>query len=392
MAHTQIPLLVRIWKESLSRFHPAHLLRRGIRRRLIGRIDPGASALFWGKASHAFYKTWAKTKSEHPFLVLSPEPPPSDLKGGRWIQGEHPLPGEGSFQAGEALLDFMDSLRRLGARRLQVFLSGGASSLAWVRPASLSRKDLQARLLKIYSSSQNIEEINRRRSELCLLKGGGSARWLRRLAPQVRANVNLVSDVFPFGPEVVGSGPFWESGIHHYVLADNSDFVRKYCQIAQRAGLPVLSARSGILGSWESWIRRISFQVHKAMTCREEKLLIWGGEPSISLPPFQCRGEGGRQTHLALALVIEFHPLIASGQLEILAASTDGSDGNSGASAAFLDSMRIYAVSLKDAKTALRNYNSASVLKKCGALIPQTQTGTNLQDVLVLKWSPFKTS
>lgn len=307
----------------------------------------------------------------------------------RWIQGEHPIPGPGSLAAGAELLEFFDALGRKKTRRLTVFLSGGASSLAWVKPAELSLEDLQARLFKLYRSALDIRALNQKRSRLCRLKQGGAARWLHRLAPRVRARVLVISDVAPFGPEVVGSGPFYDATggtapIPHRLIADNRVWVQSCVRRIEDAGGRLLFAESGWKGPWQQWTRRIGALL------RREGFLVIGGEPQVALP--RSHGSGGRMSHLALSLACEHWEEIRAGELQILCASSDGIDGHSRSAGAWVRPSTLRSVRNPHVLLgALTRFDSAEFLREHSALLPSPADGmspSNVQDLVLIRTRP----
>lgn len=386
--------MLKIWRSSIQDISPESLLFRGQR----GLETGQEAAIFWGKAAARSHAAWLRARPDAgsapaPALVISPlsrdqaDPRNPLPPGTRWIQGEHPIPGPGSLRAGAALLEFFDGIHRLGVSRLRIFLSGGASSLAWVPPASVSLEELRRRLEALYDQGLDIRELNRRRSALCALKAGGAARWLRRLAPRVEARVELISDVHPFGPEVVGSGPFTGSDIPHRIVIANPGWVEIAARRCRSAGLNVRLARSVAWGDWREWVRRIAPRVSElsgSPGTRGDDCVIAGGEPAIALP--RRRGKGGRMTHLAAALGAELLPLLRQGRVELLCASSDGSDGDSGAAGAFIGRAQALAAPRASRwSSAVNGFRSAELLEEIGALIPGLDTGTNVQDLLIAR-------
>ena len=279
-----------------------------------------------------------------------------------------------SVEMGGRLLEFFDYLKRVDCRKLDVYLSGASSSLAWLPPPDLSFLQLRMKLQKLHEAGLPIGELNRRRSRLCGLKGGGAARWARALAPGLEIHVRVISDVLPFGMDAVGSGPFWDGRTAHQLITSNERWVREIIRIARAGGLPVRS-EAGWVAPWTEWVKKIE-------RMRAPGLLVLGGEPTVRLPPGSPKG--GRQTHLAAALLNRFRNELAAGRVEILCASSDGVDGSSGAAAVLLE--RLPNVFARNAiQGAIRKHRAAEFLREAGALIPARETGTNVQDaVLVL--------
>ena len=105
-------MLLTLWKKSLDEINPSRVLP----------AVSNEAVLYWGKVAQACFEA-RPPKAGYPFYV---------------VQGEHPFPGDNSFRAGAEILDFFDSLRRMKINQLRVFLSGGASSMAWIKPSRIS--------------------------------------------------------------------------------------------------------------------------------------------------------------------------------------------------------------------------------------------------------------
>jgi hydroxypyruvate reductase len=381
--------LVRLVSSAISRFSASSLV---FDTRLSRGLSAGDAVLCWGKA--ALFTRAALGSIAGPSLVITPRGTDvrflSESSSADWIcEGEHPLPGAGSFAAGQALLEFFSYLGRATSgpvRRLHVFLSGGASSLAWVKPAHLSERALQERLRALLLSGLSIRQLNRERSKLCALKAGGSARLLRRLAPHVDVQVRLISDVLPYGPEVVGSGPFWGEGISHVVDADAAMCAGELARLAHQEDIPLLGLYVGWVDSADRWVARIERDVRQALSRGRSGLFIYGGEPAIRISSSAASPSGGRLTHLSLMLAHRLRDELAHGKVELLARATDGLDGASGSAGVYLHSSVARSLSApQEIRKALRTFHTAPLLRSAGALLSPEPTGTNLQDFLLIR-------
>lgn len=403
-AQLSFPVLP-LWQEALRSVDPAARIQDLMHGN--PRWKPEAW-IFWGKASRSGWGALQQFRESAParqklpgssfntpILVISPDPAPvprERLGSTWWIQAEHPLPGPGSFRAGAALIEFIESLSRLGISRLQIELSGGASSLAWLKPARLSAERLQQELQDLYRSSLSIQELNRRRAQLCALKAGGAARWLRNFAPKTQARVGVLSDVYPYGPEVVGSGPFWDGKLPHTVWGDLGTALHAARSAALHRNWPVLECLALEPRAVEAWATQLSDQVQKHQARGSPGVLIYGGEPKLRLPELRAPVRGGRQTHLAGLLALELlsrHRVGAVPSIELLCASTDGVDGISGGAGAKIDVQLFRRLAQspglrRELAQSLRRFDSAAFWERHGALLPLQATGTNVQDLVLI--------
>ena len=110
------------------------------------------------------------------------------------------------------------------------------------------------------------------------------------------------------------------------------------------------------------------------------QLCVWGGESTVQLPPQP--GYGGRNQHLALAAA---RLLAGHGDLLLLAAGTDGSDGVSVDAGALVDAETCARLALAelDADRCLRAADSGRALAASGDLVHTGPTGTNVGDLVI---------
>ncbi len=378
-----------LYNKALARFEPRFLFTPKT-------LRSGDAVLCWGKAA---LETWRAlgAPEDRPALVVFPrEQAPPGVKALAHVlaPGEHPFPGEGSFRAGERMIGFFERLREERVRRLRVFLSGGASSLAWVLPAGLGRRELRIALEGALASGRTIRDINEERGGLCALKAGEAARILRTLCPGIEIDVQVISDVYPFGLETVGSGPFFAREhlgrkLHHACVADSAMLGEAIAAGARREGMRVLARHWGRTWSAEEWAARARREIGRS---RGASPVLWvaTGEPSVTIPrariPAAARpGSGGRLSHLALCLARELAPLSKTREIELLCRATDGKDGNSGSSGSWMDGPAMGSLGAGEIRRALTGFRSAGLLREAGVLIPEAPSVTNLQDVVMIR-------
>ena len=103
---------------------------------------------------------------------------------------------------------------------------------------------------------------------------------------------------------------------------------------------------------------------------------IWGGEPTVILPPKP--GIGGRNQSLALALAKEIR---GHGKISVLVAGTDGTDGPTNAAGGLIDGDTFNAAT--GANNALLNADAGTYLARIAALFKPGPTGTNVMDLAI---------
>jgi len=368
-----------------------------------------------GKASAAMASAVAAMAPEIPGVIIQP-PGGSSLETGQIVQceGNHPIPGPGSFASTEVLLDAVD--RTPEDTEILFLLSGGASAL-FARPQEgITRKQKAAFTDKMLRAGAPIGLLNRARLRLSALKGG---RFLARVAPR-RVSSLVLSDV-PGGADwEIGSGPtclppdqIWREDLSprlHELLGvtslpeplatvmgpgaqsesaipgdrphgrwclvgDNALARRAAAGAARVAGHAVRISRYRLCGeasvAAEEVLRRLEAQP-ESVSC-----VVFGGETTVSLGP--NAGTGGRSQELALAAV----PGLAGRDWVLLAAGTDGVDGVGGATGAMVGPGTLSFLGAAEVRSGLRDHDSASVLARAGALMVTGPTGTNVGDLVI---------
>ena len=135
-------------------------------------------------------------------LVASPQPgtPPGDLE---WIDVGHPVPTQGSVEAGRRALALAAGLTP--GEVMVLLLSGGASAGLAAPLAGVTLQDKSAATSVLLRSGVAIDGLNCVRKHLSAIKGGRLA-----VAAGGRIVTLAISDVVdptPDDPAVIGSGP-----------------------------------------------------------------------------------------------------------------------------------------------------------------------------------------
>lgn len=313
------------------------------------------------------------------------------------LAGGHPLPDARSLAAGDGLLRFIAELPP--QQPLLFLLSGGASSLVEVLPAGVDLALLQRTNRWLLGSGLDIRAMNRVRQRLSALKGG---RLLQRLDAHA-TSVLLLSDVPGDDPAVIGSGPLWPDAapdtplpavpdwltlprdlvppctaapVPHHVLANLSQALQAGAAQAAALGYPATVMSRALSGPADAAARNIVAQLARAAP----GCYLWGGETTVVLP--QAAGRGGRNQHLALAAALAMQ---GRQDILLLAAGTDGDDGNTPAAGAIVDDATVgrAAAAGQDAVAALRRADAGTCLQASGDVLVTGPTGTNVTDLVI---------
>ncbi|MCW8905930.1 MAG: DUF4147 domain-containing protein [Sedimenticola sp.] len=326
--------------------------------------------------------------------------------GLRCLYGGHPLPDQSSLLAGEALVDFLQGLP--AERQLLFLISGGTSGLVEQLREGLDLSSLQRINQWLLASGLPIGAINRVRKSLSRIKGGG----LVPLLQDRPARVLLISDVPGDDPSVIGSGllvaepdsletvhelalPDWlrallpqqprpqlpsTDNIRLEIVASLADARQAAAERARELGYPVQVQGSPVVGDVEVVGRRLGYELIDSWP----GVYIWGGEPTVRLPPEP--GRGGRNQHLALCVAEQ---IAGNRSVCFLAAGTDGGDGPGEDAGALVDGGTVSRGSrvAGDVRACLARADSGSFLQASGDLLHTGPTGTNVMDLMIgIKW------
>jgi hydroxypyruvate reductase len=381
-------------------------------------------AIAYGKASVAMAQGFARILApEFPVEGLLVAPPERLVAMPRWqaFAGAHPIPDEGSFAAGRAILE---RLARCDEKTLVVFLISGGGSAMVEQPLdrSISLGDFQALHRALVTCGAPIEEMNVVRKHLSATKGG-------RLAAAAPRSVKLtlaISDV-PLGEEsALASGPtlpdpstvadaervaeayglagrlpaslraiFEKHGLRETPKEGDAAFVQAHfvrvlsvhdlfhaahhaceaegfvCECDDSTdGWPIEKAADYLLAQ---------LAAQKKANPHHRVAVIADGELSS---PVTGDGIGGRNSAFVLACV----PKIAGKDIAVLSAGTDGIDGNSPAAGAVADGKtlgRARSAGLDVADFARRS-DAYNFFERLGDAIVIGPTGNNLRDLRIL--------
>ncbi len=293
------------------------------------------------------------------------------------IEAGHPVPDEAGFQGARKIVRFLEQVEK---KDLVFFLiSGGGSALLPYPVEGLTLEDKQNVTKVLLEVGANIHEINTLRKHLSQVKGGR----LAKIAHPATLISLVLSDVIGDDLDSIASGPTVPD---HTTFADCLHILDKY-QITGRlpalvvdifnkgsrgeiedtpkAGDPAFERTQNlIIGSSTLAVkaaaknaRELGFntlilstfiegetrdvaKVHAAIAkeilssgnpIKRPACVISGGETTVTI---HGKGKGGRNQEFSLAAAMDIHGL---GNVVVLSAGTDGTDGPTDAAGAIAD-------------------------------------------------------
>jgi len=327
------------------------------------------------------------------------------------IEGNHPIPGEASLQAGIAATKFLSQLTQDDL--LVCLTSGGGSALMTAPRVPL--EDLQLLTSTLMSSGARIDEINILRRHLDQLKGGGVAGF----ANGARVVTLLLSDVVGDHLEAIASGPTapdpttcadviaiikkYElkdkipasiipalketlkpdhpifARVINTVIAGNAIALQAAQVQAELQGFKaiitntVLEGEARLIGCETALQFKESLQTSPRPFC-----LLAGGETTVTVHGV---GRGGRNQELALAAV---DVLAGLKDVMLVSIATDGEDGPTDAAGAFVTgetAQRAESLGMFAADYLLRN-DAYSFFDQIDQLMKTGPSGTNVNDLV----------
>jgi glycerate-2-kinase len=347
-------------------------------------------------------------------------PPPFALQ-----RGAHPVPDEGSVEAGRRALDLARNAR---GGRLVVLLSGGASSMLAAPAAGLRLEDKQDAIRRLLRHDATIHEINSVRKHLSAIKGGRLAE-----AAVVPVLTLAISDVVGDDLSVIGSGPavpdpttyadalavldkygretFPRAVVDHLarghrgglaetpkphdprvrgwearVIGSARDALESARDAASRLGYAVVVLDEPVTGEARLAAARHVQTVATRVKGREDACCVLSaGETTVTV---RGTGRGGRNQEFALAAAA---PLAALGRTAIVASvGTDGVDGPTDAAGAVADSSTLVRARARglDPMRYLDANDAWTFFEALGDLVRTGVTGTNIGDLQVTLVSP----
>lgn len=354
-------------------------------------------------------------------VIAIPDLPEKTSGPVEYIKGGHPLPSEGSIEAGKRIQAILEDARE--GDTVIILISGGGSALLELSESGIGLHDLALTNQLLLRSGAPIGEINIIRRKLSRIKGGG----LARMAAPAEVIALILSDVIGDPLADIASGLTVDDPttskdaldiLEKFQLIDQvpdaiksllkerdesdhqrsegvADFVHNYVigniQIAsetakvtaERLGFRAilvsnrLQGEAKIIGRQLAALLRIirhTIGVENTPVC-----LIFGGETTVTV---KGDGIGGRNQELALSAAIE---LENAEKVALMALATDGRDGPTESAGAIVTGNTVSIARLKglDPSSLLANNDSYSFFATLGDTIITGPTGTNVNDMVI---------
>ena len=240
------------------------------------------------------------------------------------ITSTHPLVSQKSTDAATLLLEGMSALKE---NDVFVFLlSGGASAMIEKPIDGLTLADFTKISSSLLTSGIDIKALNTVRKSISQIKGG-------KLANEIKAqgDVLVLSDVIGDDLQTIGSAPMYNGKFSHHIIGNNEialNSAKDY--ISTQVDLAEIITTTLEMDSIKA-TEFISGEIKKYDKKYDSFCLLFGGETTTIV---NGNGYGGRNQELALRLLLSD---CVSEKIHILSAGSDGIDGRSDATGAFVD-------------------------------------------------------
>ena len=312
------------------------------------------------------------------------------------IESAHPVPDRSSLDAGDDLLKYLGDIP--DQSKLLVLISGGTSSLVEVPEEGITLEQLQQINDYLLASGKDIQAMNAWRKRFSRIKGGGLLYYVQHL----QCTQLILSDVKGDDLAVIGSGLLVQSdqpehdgdeqllavlpkisaqahdlqSVDTVVIGNNAKALRAAVAEVEHQGLEACLHETFVCGDAVEQGRRLGDYLRGA----ERGVHVWGGETTVQLP--DTPGLGGRNQSLALSLAAAIDGV---DDLFVLAAGTDGIDGNTPCAGAIVSGRSLQQVRQMgfDVDRELARANAGTVLMATGELFQPGPTSTNVMDIVI---------
>ena len=341
------------------------------------------------------------------------------------IEAGHPIPDQQSVYAGQRNIEIVS---QAGENDIVIALiSGGASALMADHPQGTTLDEVQQLFELLLKSGATIDEMNAVRKHLSRLKGGGISRDVYpatlitfilsdvigdplhviasgptvadpttfddaisvlkkyNLYEKIPAAIKewMVQGIKGIIPETLKPGdPFFEKTTNH-LIGTNKIALLAAAGKAANLGLEPVILPNYLSGEASGAAITFIKEILEQRDIEKPVCFLLGGETTVTI---RGNGKGGRNQEFALAAFIHLTQNEIAHDIQIiLSAGTDGSDGPTDATGAFVDDEIICRAKKLElnATDYLSNNDAYHFFKKTGGLIITGPTQTNVMDIVL---------
>ena len=285
----------------------------------------------------------------------------------------HPLVSQKSIEGADKMIEAMKTMKK---DDFFIFcLSGGASAMIEKPIDGISLEDFQKISSALLGSGIDIKALNSVRKAISQIKGG-------KLANHTKAKgvVLVLSDVIGDDPNTIGSAPMMNGKISHHIIGNNAIVLKEAKKYIKSKVDKVKIVTNTLNGPSKEAAKYLVKKIKAYDKKYDSFCLLFGGETTTEV---KGTGRGGRNQELALRLLDN---ALVSDKISILIAGSDGIDGNSPATGAFLELDIYKKMKTKglDPKTYLKNSDSYTFFKALDSDFTIGATGTNVMDFMII--------
>lgn len=288
----------------------------------------------------------------------------------------HPLVSDKSIASANLLLE---GVKRMTKNDVFIFLlSGGASAMIEKPIVGLTLDDFTKISSSLLTSGIDIKALNTVRKSISQIKGGKLANAIK-----AKGEVLVLSDVIGDDLGTIGSAPMHNYKFEHHIIGNNKIAL----ETAEGYIKPKVDKAKIITTTLDCSSQKATQFIYENIKEYDKKYdsfcLLFGGETTTVVKGKD--GYGGRNQELALRLLLTD---CITPEISILSAGSDGIDGRSDATGAFVD-IDVYEKIKKqklNPQTYLENSDSNTFFKLLDYDFVTGISGTNVMDfIIVLK-------
>ena len=285
----------------------------------------------------------------------------------------HPLVSQKSIESADLMIEEMQKMTH--EDRFIFLLSGGASAMIEKPIDGLTLEDFQKISSALLDSGIDIKALNSVRKAISQIKGGKLANLVK-----AQGDVLVLSDVIGDDLNTIGSAPMMNGAFEHYIIGNNGMALEAMKKQIEKCVEKTKIITTTLNRSSEEATAYIVKKIKKYDERYESFCLLFGGETTTTV---KGSGRGGRNQELALRLLLQD---VLTEDIAILCAGSDGIDGNSPATGAFLDFDMVQKIEKEglNPQRYLEESNSYEFFKQLNYDFTIGATGTNVMDFIII--------